>query len=242
MRKEMAGSITAYLLYMGMQKASNIHFSLVKNVENEHHLVGSFYLQLMGLQAVPYKAVQTSTMDEQYKVEHNLQVALQLPNRTSHHIVDQTFAHCQRRFIASYLLQTRPTFTSDFHLRFIYQGLIQYYEALSRKHLNRNHLNPEAKIRIRTVIDNLFPQWTQTRKDLYYRDTKTFSVVQTQVGDESFNTMPRPLSLIGLKKLNSINDTNTYVPSNKKTRSQKCMYCPFQLSCRESLGRIKDDE
>lgn len=241
LRKEMTGSITAYLLYMAMQKATTIHFSIVKNVENEHHLVGAFYLELMNLQPKPYKLDEPSMVDEQYNEQTEMPVNLQLKGISSHHIVDQTYTHCQRRFIVSYLLQTRPAFTSDFHLRFLYQGIIQHYEAIYRKYSASKNLNQLEGNRIRSLVDNMFPQWTKTRKDLYYRDKGDFHLKTVDVKGNQFYTMPRPISLFGLAKVD-VNSKNTYVPKGRKERAAKCMYCPFKLSCRESLEVVKDNE
>lgn len=240
-RKEMTGSITAYLLYMAMQKATNINFSIVKNVENEHHLVAAFYLQLMGVQAKSYTRDEQSFTDEQYDEQAATPVDLQLNNLPSHHIVDQTYTHCQRRFIVSYLSQRRPSFSSDFHLRFLYQGIIQHYEAIYRKSSGVKKLSQLHQNRVRSLVDNMFPQWTKTRKDLYYRDKRDFHSTTVEVKGNQFYTMPRPISLFGLSKVDVISE-NTYVPKNKKERAGKCVYCPFKLSCRESLEVVKDDE
>lgn len=241
LRKEMTGSITAYLLYMAMQKATTIKFSIVKNVENEHHLVGSFYLQLMKLKAKPYNRDEASMMDEQYNEQTAIPVDLRLSDISSHHIVDQTYTHCQRRFIVSYLLQARPAFTNDFHLRFLYQGIIQHYEAIHRKFSAPKTLNQLEQKRIRSLVDNMFPQWTKTRKDLYYRDKEVYHSKLEDVNGIQFYTMPRPISLFGLTKVD-VNSENTYIPKDKKNRANKCMYCPFKLSCRESLEVVKDNE
>lgn len=241
LRKEMTGSITAYLLYMAMQKATTIHFSIVKNVENEHHLVGSFYLQVMKLQAQSYERDGANTMDEQYEKQEAMPFDLQLTSRFSHHVLDQTYGHCQRRFIASYLLQVRPAFTSDFHLRFLYQGMIQHYEAVYRKQLNEKNLNQLHQEQVRQLVDNLFPQWTKTRKDFYYRDKLDFKITTVEVEQNKFYTMPRPLSLFGLNKIASVPAESSYVPENKQVRARKCMYCSFKLSCRESVEVVEDN-
>lgn len=243
LRKEMTGSITSYLLYMAMQKATTVHLSIVKNVENEHNLTASFYLQLMNLKPKAYVRDDKIILDEQYTESLKSPIHWQTESRESHHILNQTYNHCQRRFIASYLIDCRPYFTSDFHLRFIYQGLIQHYEALFKLQ-TRNQLSLHQKQQVRQLVDNLFPQWTKTRKDLYYRDTESYSLREVSVRNEIYLSMYRPLSLFGLKKYDDkdLKDETSYVPENKQYRAMKCMYCPFKLSCRESLEDKKDNE
>lgn len=243
-RQEETGSITSYLLYMGLQKATNVNFSIVKNVETEHHLVNSFYLQLLGLSKAAYRKTKKGKTDTQYAMDKAMPINIHLSSRNRHHILDQTYLNCQRRFIASYLLQSRPAFNSEFHLRFLYLGLVTHYEKLY-KNTNGRSLTKDEKEKIRLMIDNLFPQWTQTRKDLYYRDVNLrYGAIDTvSVNQYKFETSRRPTTLFGLSfigKTDSISQTS-YVPENKIVHAKNCKYCPFQLSCRESV-KVSEDK
>lgn len=229
LRKEMAGSITSYLLYLTMQKATNLKISVVKNIEDEHHLEPSFYLKLMGLQQVNQKVPKLSNEAVQLQYEGAKVQSISLTSRAKNHILNQTIAACQRRFILSYLVQQRPDFSDDFHQTFLYQGLVQYYNALAEK---------VDYLKIRQLIDEMFPQWTATKRAVLYRDAIDFKGTKLDkyiVDGERYLTQKRPLSNFGLKMIEKP-EAGPYVASN-----HTCKYCPFKMQCRESKAESENE-
>lgn len=229
-RKQMTGSITSYLLYLTMQKATNLKISLVKNVEDEHHLEPSFYLKLMELKQVSKKAPTLTAEDSQLQYNETKVKRLSIDARAKNHILNQTYAACQRRFILSYLVQDRPDFSDDFHHTFLYQGLVQYYNKLAK--------NSTLQPKIRQLIDEMFPQWTATKRAVLYRDANSYkgtSLDNYLVDGERYSTVKRPISNLGLKKYESTN-ASKYVVSN-----HTCKYCPFKMQCRESKAESENE-
>lgn len=232
LRKEMGGSITAYLLYLIMQNASKLTFSFVRSFEAEENLYPSFYMELLGLKPRIFTPVPVTEdkMDEQYNESTIKQI--EVLERNKSFILDKTASACQRRFVMSYLLQKRPDFESDFHHQFIYSSIYSFYRRIVEK---EEHISKDMIV---NYVNSMFPQWTDTKKKILLQQADKFKLnglKLEKIEDLRIFTLPRPLSLIGLNKDDYKNKPTTFA-----TKSSKCMYCPFSLKCREA-GEVNED-
>jgi hypothetical protein len=223
-RKEMTGSISAYLIYIIMEKATKITISYSTSFEDEVNLYPSFYIQLLELNPSNYNPVADGVITKHYNASSTKYIGVTERNKSF--ILDKTAYACQRRFVFSYLLQKRPDFESDFHHQFIYTALYSYYRKLAES------LPDTTEEEIVNFINSMFPQWTDTKKKMMLKQAKNFNLDGfkiEKIDDIKIKTSPRPITLIGLNK-------NDYYkkPTNFITNSNKCMYCPFALQCREA--------
>jgi len=229
-RKEMTGSITAYLIYIIMEKATKITISYSTSFEDKSNLYPSFYLQLLELNPRNYNPVADGEIEKHYNAPCTKHI--EVLERNKSFILNKTAYACQRRFVLSFLLQKRPDFESDFHHQFIYSALYSYYRKLAE-------YSPETtEDEIVNFINSMFPQWTDTKKKMMLKQAKNFELdgLKTErIDGFRIKTSPRPITLIGLNK----NDYKKK-PANFITKSNKCMYCPFVLQCREA-GELRGD-
>ncbi|MDL4842466.1 hypothetical protein [Aquibacillus rhizosphaerae] len=232
LRKEMTGSITAYLIYLIMQKATKITLSYATNFEDENNLYPSFYMQLLDLEPYNYNPLTSSGVGEQYEksaIKH-----IEVMEREKSFILNKTAYACQRRFVLSYLLQKRPDFESDFHHQFIYSSLYSYYSKL-RKYRNQDTSENE----IVSFVDSMFPQWTDTKKSMLLKQARGFTLKgckPERIEGLTIWTSPKPIALIGLN-----NRDYNKKPTSFVTNSSKCKYCPFVLQCRQAGEDIANE-
>lgn len=221
-RKSLDASISKYLLYLITQNASSIKFSSVSHFDQEENLKPSYYIDLLNL---PRGSIDSSlTSSNGSGNQMYISETIKSKKREKTHLLDYTKDKCNKRMVFSYFLQTAPTYESEFHQRFVFSSLLRRFLNIQKK-----HSNIMTQKEMKKVVFDLFPHWSQSKKEIIatkamtYRYSATdYSVGRVLVFDNLEN-----IAFIGTKD----------VGSSKKfyNAGPHCKYCPFQNYCKESV-------
>lgn len=226
-RKQFDGAITKYLMYLIMLNASTIKFSIVSNLGSEQGLKKSFYLDLLGLP----KASEDAWRDSGDSVERKLNyetVEIEVNKRKVTSLIEYTKNYCEKRMVLSYMLQTAPSFETNYHHRFLFEKFISqlnYFEDKKNVGLSKND--------IRSLVSSWFPHWTDTKKSILCMSGESWKYRTNAMVIDGIRFMDdlKQLHLFGKTPRPSVEFANA---------GEHCGYCPFQDRCRES--RFDKDE
>lgn len=230
LRKELSASITAYLIFVLLQRATKAKFSIVKNFEEEHNLTTSFYIELLNLKkGFTEVDVDLEEYNNQYSSEQSLKT-ITFNRRANTMLLNHTKTYCKKRFTLSYLLQDRVDFNSDFHNTFLYRNYLQIYYLMidKQKGISEQEVN--------AFIDSWFPQWHPLKKDMLRENAKKY--IYSDVGRR--NTL-REVTYDGMSyadnyKRIALFGNNAPYSTKFANPGEHCKYCPFQLHCKESVN------
>ena len=225
LRKELSSDITSYLLYTMMQDATNVKFSIVKNLNDQHHLMPSFYIDLLDLRKSSTKITEVNEEPEIYNatIEHK---TIQLLERKKTPLLEATLDKCRKRFVMSYLLKSQPDFKSDFHLSFVYRNLLQLFKLMQKD------VPSVTEKETTEFISSWFPQWTDMKKKMLQKNAKnnTWSNQKFTYDDVNYFDNYNRIVLFG----NKVSERDKQSSIGLATPGKHCMYCPFKLQCKES--------
>lgn len=225
LRKQYDAAITKYLLYLSMSNAASLKFSIVRNLGTEQELKKSFYLDLLELNKASEEAKNNKSVSVIKEFGYDQQ-EVKFMNRNKTHLLDATQSYCSKRFVLSYMLQTSPSFETNYQHRFLYEKYIAQLNHLVAQ--NSNHPSIDfSKEDIRNLVSGMFPHWSDTKKQILAEQGEKWKYYTNQdtVDGVTFMDHSQQLYLFGSKPPESNEFANA---------GFHCKYCPFQDRCRES--------
>lgn len=245
------GEINRYLFYCALQSSDNIKFSWIKNWEDKV-IDQSIYIKLLSTWIEKFKEIDASydiDVGEKYEI-NKLEIKpfnKNEINKLSRECIEE-YKICPRRFYYSYIINDFPTFTSDFHHRFLFTNIIKSISAT-------------LQCRNTTVynqIEQFFPQWNIIEKTQLKEYSDKFNVSKNNNYDVfdgvsyiSTRDLTNFLIPSYFKLFNKGSYTDKIISENTKTgifkatpeNGQKCTYCPHIDYCSLSILPLdKEDE
>jgi hypothetical protein len=224
-RKNLDASITKYLIYLITQNASSIKFSSVSNFNQERNLRPSFYIDLLNLPRGDIESTIKSSKESSNQQFYS--ETIQPKKRQKTHLLEMTKSKCTKRMVLSYFLQDYPTYENEFHQRFVFSALLSRFLKIQKK-----NSNIMTQVEMRKVIFDLFPHWSQSKKEIlatkvitYGNSATDYAVDRIVVFDNLEN-----IAFIGTKRLDT--------PKKFANPGPHCKYCPFQNYCKESVREV----
>lgn len=220
-RKLYDAAITKYLLYLIMLNASSIKFSIVSNLGSEQGLKKSFYLDLLGLAKASEEAKKNTDISSVRGIGYE-GVEIEVNKRSVTPLLEFTKEYCQKRMVLSYMLQTAPSFETNYHHRYVYEKLISQLNYL----VNKKQVNL-SKDDIRSLVSSMFPHWSDTKKRILAETGEkwNYRTEEMTIDGVKFKDHLKQLHLFGTRPADSSEFANA---------GTHCKYCQFQDRCRES--------
>jgi hypothetical protein len=236
MRKDLEVDIACYLLFIIMNNAINVKFSIVKELNHEKKLEESFYLKLLDLNKASKEDMNSSNGINQ-TVRKQKTKKLNFYKRRYEILIRKTYNRCPKRVVYSFLLKNRPEFSSFYHETFVFQNLLRRVlnQRTSKKHLLEQY----------NEIYSWFPHWSQTKKDMYRENIEEYlrlnpdgRINYTILDGYNYSDAQVNLALFGQPSPKEVRDkANFDFHVSKKPIANpgpNCKYCPFQDQCVEA--------
>ncbi|WHY94700.1 hypothetical protein QNK12_15090 [Neobacillus cucumis] len=235
MRKDLEVDIACYLLYIIMNNAINVKFSIVKELNQEKKLQPTFYLKLLNLRKAYEKDLLNITSDHQPSGE-TMTKNMGFHDRAYEFLVRKTYNRCPKRAAYSFLINERPEFSRDFHEIFVFQNLLRRAMDLSKSKYDCKEQYKE--------IYSWFPHWSKTKKDMYRRNIEEYMQGQryfktfTRLDGHYYPDAQINLALFGERSPREARGLADYEYDRPGKPFAKpgpnCKYCPFQEQCIEA--------
>ncbi|WP_138418247.1 hypothetical protein [Aquibacillus sediminis] len=231
MRKDLEVDISCYLLYITINNAINVKFSIVKEYSNEKNLQQTFYLQLLNLKKASEKDIRDED-NEQQPITPTFSKKIMFRERAYEYLIRKTYNRCPKRVVYSFLINNRPEFSGPFHEPFVFKNLLRH--AMGNKYKRDQRYQD---------VYSWFPHWSETKKDMYRKNIEEYMRDKskrpnfTMLDGERYWDSQLNIALFGERSPNEGNEADYEFDKPNKPFAKpgpNCKYCPFQEHCIEA--------